>query len=71
MDPFTHTPRQATPMTKSSTSMIHYQCQECDMTATAVENVASRQAWRDHMLTHSRFLSYRSWTWEVQPLPFV
>ncbi len=53
-----------------STRMIRYECQQCDMVATVVDSEAARRAWRDHMLTHDRYLHFRSWTWEVLELPY-
>ncbi len=52
-----------------STQMIRFECQQCEMSATMVDTEAARRAWRDHMLTHDRFLSFRSWAWEVVELP--
>ena len=58
-------------MGSNETKMVHYSCGECRMTSTCVENVASRQAWRDHMVTHARYLNFRTWYWAVQSLPFA
>jgi hypothetical protein len=41
--------------------MVRYECMECQVTATCVDNEHARRAWRDHMLTHARFLRYRQW----------
>ena len=50
------------------TSMVRYECLECDMTATVVHTAAARSAWTDHMLTHARMLRYRTWAWTVIPI---
>lgn len=51
------------------TWMIHYACDACSMTATAVLNHASTRAWQDHQESHETYASYRRWTWKVLELP--
>lgn len=52
----------------SETTMIRYECCQCDMTATCVATEEAAVAWGDHMLTHVDAWAYRSWVWTIVPL---
>ncbi len=52
------------------TAMVRYECGQCDMTATMVDNDRSESAWRDHMMSHVEELDWRTWRWTVRTLPF-
>lgn len=52
-----------------STSMVHYECHVCDMTATCVKTTTASLAWQSHMDKHARKRGYSMWTWKVLPLP--
>jgi hypothetical protein len=51
-----------------STSMIHYQCQVCGMTATCVVTAVTSLAWLDHMDSHADSSLFLSWTWQALQL---
>ena len=51
-----------------TTSMIHYACDTCGMSATCVANGAAEVAWFDHMATHAVRDNFRAWTWSVLQL---
>lgn len=55
---------------ESTTAMIRYECDVCDMVATCVVTEATSLAWLDHMDTHERTATYHAWSWEVVPLLF-
>jgi len=57
-----HTERMAT-SEEVQVRMIRYECGECQVTATCVENDHARRAWRDHMVEHAHPLRYREWRW--------
>lgn len=54
--------------THEATSMIHYECDECGMTATGVLTPSMVVAWADHLDTHLGVPHYGQWAWTVEPL---
>lgn len=55
----------------NATSMVHYACEACDMTATMVVTPAGTRAWWQHMRTHeANEQQYRAYQWTVMALPF-
>lgn len=60
-----------TPQRKiSHTEMIHYVCDECEMTAQGIFNEAMSEEWQRHMYSHTEPGHFHAWTWSVFALPF-
>lgn len=55
--------------TQGTVKMVRYECDVCSMSATCVATPSSRLAWLDHMSIHIRQRDFKSWTWDVVPLP--
>lgn len=51
------------------TNMHHYECRQCEMTATVVATPAARAAWHHHMASHDKPWSWECWSWTIFPLP--
>ena len=65
------TPVPEAVMNLAETSMAHFECYHCGITATIVVTEAGARAWQDHMDLHGPEAPYGCWTWTVQQLPFT
>lgn len=52
----------------AATTMVHFECYTCHVSATCVLTPSADLAWCDHMEQHAMKDHYGRWVWEVVPL---